>query len=88
MLLTLPAAVALAVAAGPIIGALFQGGEFTAEDAATTGLILAIIVAGLPAYVLIKVLTPGFYARKDVKTPVLHRLGDAGRSASSRQLRC
>jgi putative peptidoglycan lipid II flippase len=70
MLLTLPAAVALAVTAGPIVAALFQGGRFTAEDAATTALVLSIIVAGLPAYVLIKVLTPGFYARKDMKTPV------------------
>jgi putative peptidoglycan lipid II flippase len=70
MLLTLPAAVALAVTSGPIVAALFQGGRFTAEDARTTGLVLSIIVAGLPAYVLIKVLTPGFYARKDMKTPV------------------
>ena len=70
MLLTLPAAIALAVASGPIVAALFQGGRFTAEDAATTALVLSIIVAGLPAYVLIKVLTPGFYARKDMKTPV------------------
>jgi putative peptidoglycan lipid II flippase len=70
MLLTLPAAVALAVTAGPIVAALFQGGRFSAEDAATTSLVLSIIVAGLPAYVLIKVLTPGFYARKDMKTPV------------------
>ena len=71
MLLTLPAAVALAVTAGPIVSALFQGGRFEAEDAATTALVLSIIVAGLPAYVLIKVLTPGFYARKDMKTPVI-----------------
>lgn len=70
MLLTLPAAVALAVVAGPIAAALFQGGRFDAEDARLTGLVLSIIVAGLPAYVLIKVLTPGFYARKDMKTPV------------------
>jgi putative peptidoglycan lipid II flippase len=71
MLLTLPAAVALAVSAGPIVAALFQGGKFTAEDARTTGLVLSIIVSGLPAYVMIKVLTPGFYARKDMKTPVV-----------------
>lgn len=70
MLLTLPAAVALGVVAGPIAAALFQGGKFDAEDARLTGLVLSIIVAGLPAYVLIKVLTPGFYARKDMKTPV------------------
>ena len=66
----LAAAVALAVVAQPIAAALFQGGRFTAEDARLTGLVLSIIVAGLPAYVLIKVLTPGFYARKDMKTPV------------------
>lgn len=71
MLLTLPAAVALAVIAEPIATALFRGGRFTSEDARLTGLVLSILVAGLPAYVLIKVLTPGFYARKDMKTPVI-----------------
>jgi putative peptidoglycan lipid II flippase len=71
MLLTLPAAVALAVTSGPIVSALFQGGKFDADDARTTARVLSIIVAGLPAYVMIKVLTPGFYARKDMKTPVL-----------------
>lgn len=70
MLLTLPAALALCVAAGPLIGALFQGGEFTPRDAAITANVLAIIVLGLPAYVLVKVLTPGFYARQDTATPV------------------
>jgi putative peptidoglycan lipid II flippase len=50
---------------------LFQGGEYTVEAARTTGNILAILVTGLPAYVLVKVLTPAFYARKDVRTPVL-----------------
>jgi len=70
MLLTLPAAVALAITAGPIVAALFQGGRFDSDDAATTAMVLSIVVAGLPAYVLTKVLTPGFYARKDMKTPV------------------
>jgi putative peptidoglycan lipid II flippase len=70
MLLTLPATLALMVASGPIIGALYQGGEYTLEAARVTGNILAILVTGLPAYVLVKVLTPNFYARKDVRTPV------------------
>ena len=70
MLLTLPATLALAVAAGPIIGALYQGGEYSVESARITGNILAILVTGLPAYVLVKVLTPAFYARKDIKSPV------------------
>jgi len=70
MLLCLPAAAALAVSAFPLVSALFQGGKFTAEDARLTALTLSIIVLGLPAYVLVKVLTPGFYARQDTATPV------------------
>lgn len=70
MLLCLPAAIALAVSAGPLVSALFQGGEFTAEDARLSALTLSIIVLGLPAYVLVKVLTPGFYSRQDTATPV------------------
>jgi putative peptidoglycan lipid II flippase len=75
MLLTLPATLALVVASGPIIGALFQGGKYSIEAAEITGNILAILVTGLPAYVLVKVLTPAFYARKDVKTPVWIAMG-------------
>lgn len=70
MLLCLPAALALAVAAPPLVAALFQGGRFTAYDAMVTGNVLAIIASGLPAYVLVKVITPGFYAREDTRTPV------------------
>jgi putative peptidoglycan lipid II flippase len=70
MLLTLPAAIALAVASGPIATVIFEGGRFTQGDAAVTGAVLATLVLGLPAYVLIKILSPGFYARRDVKTPV------------------
>jgi putative peptidoglycan lipid II flippase len=71
MLLTIPAAIGLSVAAIPIMTVLFEGGEFTAQDAANAGEVLAILVAGLPAYVMIKVLAPGFYARKNVRTPVI-----------------
>jgi putative peptidoglycan lipid II flippase len=70
MLLCLPAALALAVSAGPLVSALFQGGRFSAADASITAMTLAIIVLGLPAYVLVKVLTPGFYSRQDTATPV------------------
>jgi putative peptidoglycan lipid II flippase len=70
MLLCLPAALALAVSALPLVSALFQGGRFTAEDARLTALTLSIVVLGLPAYVLVKVLTPGFYSRQDTATPV------------------
>jgi len=70
MLLCLPASLALAVAAQPLVGALFGGGEFAAEDVRITAMVLSIIVLGLPAYVLVKVLTPGFYSRQDTATPV------------------
>lgn len=75
MLLTIPAAVALAVTAGPIATVLFEGGRFTEKDASVTGAVLATLVLGLPAYVLIKILSPGFYARRDVKTPVKIAVG-------------
>ena len=70
MLLTLPAAVALAVCAVPFITMIFQGGRFDTDDTAMTGGVLAVLVAGLPAYVLVKVLVPSFYARSDTRTPV------------------
>jgi putative peptidoglycan lipid II flippase len=70
MLLTLPAAVALAVCATPFVTMIFQGGRFDLADAVQTGNVLAMLVAGLPAYVLVKVLVPNFYARSDTRTPV------------------
>jgi putative peptidoglycan lipid II flippase len=70
MLLTLPAALALAVCAGPLVTAFYVGGKFTLADAQTTANVLTCLVAGLPAYVLLKVLTPGFFARGDTRTPV------------------
>jgi putative peptidoglycan lipid II flippase len=70
MLLCLPAALALAVSALPLVSAIFEAGRFGAKDAHYTALTLSIISLGLPAYVLVKVLTPGFYARRDTATPV------------------
>ena len=70
LLLALPAAVALVVSATPLIRGVFQHGAFTATDTVGTSGALAAFSLGVPAYVLIKVLTPGFYARQDTKTPV------------------
>ena len=70
LLLTLPAATALIVIAEPIITVLFQRGAFTAEDTQATAGALVAFATGLPAYVLIKVLAPGFFAREDTRTPV------------------
>jgi len=70
LLLTLPAAAALMVSATPIVRALLQHGAFTPHDTLASAQALAAFSLGLPAYVLIKVLTPGFYARSDTRTPV------------------
>jgi putative peptidoglycan lipid II flippase len=48
---------------------LFERGAFTAIDSSATALALGIYGAGLPAFVLVKALTPGYYAREDTATP-------------------
>ncbi len=70
LLLTLPAAAALLVIHQPIVAVLFERGAFGAEAVAATGAGLAAFAAGLPAYVLVKVLVPGFFARQDMTTPL------------------
>ncbi len=70
LLLTLPAAVALLVAAEPIIRVLFERGAFTRDDTLATAWALAAFAIGLPAFVLIKVLQPSFFANEDTKTPM------------------
>lgn len=70
LLLTVPAAVALIVIADPIVSVLFQRGRFTGADTDATAAALAAYAVGLPAYVLIRVLAPGFFAREDTVTPV------------------
>ena len=70
MLLTVPAAVALFVTGSAFTRAFYVGGAFSIADAFTTGAVVSALVIGLPAYVLIKVLIPNFFARKDTRTPV------------------
>jgi len=71
LLFTLPAAVALFVVPQPIIQVLFQRGAFGADDTLATASALAAFAVGLPAFVLIKVFSPGFFAREDTKTPMI-----------------
>ncbi len=70
LLLTLPAAAALAAIAVPVIQVLFQRGSFGPAETQATAAALVAFAVGLPAYVLVKVLTPAFFAREDTKTPV------------------
>lgn len=69
-LLTVPAAVGLGVLATPIITVLFERGAFGAADTAATAVAMIAFAGGLPAFVLVKVLQPGFFAREDTSTPV------------------
>jgi putative peptidoglycan lipid II flippase len=69
-LLTLPAAAALAICAPAFTTAFFVGGKFKPEDGALMAEITMALVAGLPAYVIVKILNPGFFAREDTRTPV------------------
>ncbi|HEX7074408.1 MAG TPA: lipid II flippase MurJ, partial [Hyphomicrobiaceae bacterium] len=70
LLFTIPAAVALVIAAEPIISVLFQRGAFSAADTDATAAALAAFAIGLPAFVMIKVFQPAFFAREDTRTPM------------------
>jgi len=70
LMLAMPAAVALVISAIPITRGVFQNGAFGPADTLKCAAALSAFSLGVPAYVLIKVLTPGFYARQDTKTPV------------------
>jgi len=72
--LSLPAAVALMVIPGALIGVLFERGAFDAGDTRATALATAVYAAGLPAFVLQKVLQPVFFAREDTRRPFLYAL--------------
>jgi putative peptidoglycan lipid II flippase len=72
LLLTLPAAIALFLAAEPIMRVLCERGAFTAVDTKATSSMLSALALGLPAYVLVKVLHPSFFAREDTKTPMIY----------------
>ena len=69
LLLTLPAAAALMILPGTIVAVLFERGAFSAADGLATARALFAFALGLPAFVLAKVLVPGFFAREDTRTP-------------------
>ncbi len=70
LLIGVPAALALALLAEPLIATLFHYGEVTARDVVMSAQSLRAYAAGLLAFMLIKVLAPGFFARQDTRTPV------------------
>ena len=69
-LIAIPASLGLLILAGPLLATLFNYGEFDLHDAEMASLSLMAYALGLPAFIIIKVLAPGYYARQDTKTPV------------------
>jgi putative peptidoglycan lipid II flippase len=68
-ILALPATVGLFILAPSVTAVIYERGAFSAEDTYNTALVLKIFALALPAFILIKVLNPVFYAYGDVKTP-------------------
>lgn len=70
LLVCVPATIGLVVLARPILTTLFQYGDFSHTDVRMAGLSLMTYSMGLPGFMLIKVLAPAYYSRKDTRTPV------------------
>jgi putative peptidoglycan lipid II flippase len=70
-LLTLPSSVGLIVLGRAMIGAIYQGGKFSAYDTEQTALALSCYAVGLAGYSALKVLNPAFYALHDARTPMI-----------------
>jgi putative peptidoglycan lipid II flippase len=73
--ITLPACVGLMILGGPLVAFLFERGAFTSLDAKATGYTLSAFASGLPAYVLVKILSTPFFAHQDTKTPMKVAIG-------------
>ena len=73
-LLSIPAAVALIFLSTPIVNILFEHGKFGTFETQMTSYAVIAYSFGLPAYVLVKALTPNFFARGDTKTPVKYSI--------------
>ena len=71
LFLTLPAATALSMISIVVVRVLYERGAFGPETSEITARVVAIFALGLPAFVMIKVFTPGYFAREDTRTPML-----------------
>jgi putative peptidoglycan lipid II flippase len=70
LMISVPAAAGLVLLAAPAIATLFLYGAFSLDDVDMAALSLIAYSLGLPGFMLVKILAPGFYARQDVRTPV------------------
>nr|WP_187471207.1 murein biosynthesis integral membrane protein MurJ [Luteimonas viscosa] len=70
LMIAVPACLGLMLCAEPLVATLFQHGRFTAHDTQMARLTVVALSTALPAFLLVKVLAPAFYARQDTRTPV------------------
>ena len=70
LVISVPAMLALLFLSEPIVATLFEHGRFTAFDARMSTLSISALSCGLPAFALVKILLPAFYARQDTRTPM------------------
>jgi putative peptidoglycan lipid II flippase len=70
LLFSIPSTAALWILAEPMIRVLFEHGKFSPDDTLRTASALVAYSMGLPAFMLVKALTPGFFAREDTRTPL------------------
>ena len=69
--LAFPSVIGLIIFAEPILGTIFQRGEFLWSDVENSSLSLIGFAVGLPFFMAMKVLVPAFFSRQDTKTPML-----------------
>ena len=70
IMIAVPATFALYLLATPLLTAIFQYNAFTTEDVAMTAMALKAFAVGVCGFIFVKVLAPGFFARKDTRTPM------------------
>lgn len=70
LLIGIPAGVAMAIIAGPLLSTLFQYGKFNAHAVEMARKSLSMFAIGIAPFMLVKILASGFYAKQDMKTPV------------------
>ncbi|MEZ5790152.1 MAG: lipid II flippase MurJ [Nitratireductor sp.] len=68
--LTLPAAVGFMIMPEVLVAIVYERGSFARETTELAGSVLAAFAIGLPAFTLISIFRPGFYAREDMRTPI------------------
>ena len=78
LFLTVPAAVALFVLPEPMIRLIYERGAFDPSATPAVAAVLGLYALGLPAFVMIKVFSPGYFAREDTTTPMIATLISAG----------